>query len=60
MNFQSVSIKPKKLKTTWTPELAQDLQAYMNVDVYDELNKEMKTRPSKKFQNKINYEFTKS
>jgi hypothetical protein len=37
MQSQSITAKTKKLKAAWTPEFAQDLNAYQNIDAEAEL-----------------------
>ena len=37
MQSQSITAKTKKLKAVWTPEFAQDLAAYQNIDAEAEL-----------------------
>lgn len=37
MQSQSITAKTKKLKAVWTPEFAQDLNAYQNIDAEAEL-----------------------
>jgi len=37
MQSQAITAKTKKLKAVWTPEFAQDLNAYQNLDVEAEL-----------------------
>jgi hypothetical protein len=37
MQSQSITAKTKKLKAVWTPEFAQDLSAYQNIDAEAEL-----------------------
>lgn len=32
-----VTARPRRLRATWTPELAQDLQTYHNIDAEEEL-----------------------
>ena len=34
-----VTARPRRLRTTWTPELAQDLQTYHNIDAEAELTR---------------------
>ena len=37
MQSQAITAKTKKLKAAWTPEFAQDLNAYQNLDAEAEL-----------------------
>jgi len=37
MQSQAITAKTKKLKAVWTPEFAQDLNAYQNIDAEQEL-----------------------
>lgn len=37
MQSQAITAKTKKLKAVWTPEFAQDLNAYQNIDAESEL-----------------------
>jgi hypothetical protein len=37
MQSQAITAKTKKLKAVWTPEFAQDLNAYQNIDAEAEL-----------------------
>jgi hypothetical protein len=37
MQSQAITAKTKKLKAVWTPEFAQDLAAYQNIDAEAEL-----------------------
>ena len=37
MQSQAITAKTKKLKAVWTPEFAQDLNAYQNLDAEAEL-----------------------
>ena len=41
MQSQSITAKTKKLKAVWTPEFAQDLAAYQNIDAEAELTNVM-------------------
>jgi hypothetical protein len=41
MQSQAITAKTKKLKASWTPEFAQDLAAYQNIDAEAELTNMM-------------------
>jgi len=45
MQSQAITAKTKKLKAVWTPEFAQDLNAYQNLDAEAELTNEQPYSP---------------
>lgn len=55
LKIESMEIKPtnRKLKATWTYEAAQDMRAWMNQDVEDELTKALADEINKEIDNEI-------
>lgn len=55
MNLHSISIEPhtRPLRVTWTPELAQDLEAYHNIDAEEELTRMLTENLTAEIDNQI-------
>jgi hypothetical protein len=55
MNLTSVVVQggERRLRTTWTPELAQDIQAYHNIDAEQELTNLLSQHVAREIDNEI-------